>query len=160
MSETVTSYPDTYSLANMAEHIGRTFGPSAPRLIDQPKIQMFADATGDQQWIHTDVERAKRESPFGGPIAHGYLTLSLIAADQIGLGVYPADAAGVMNYGLNKVRFLSPVPEGAEVTLSSTLLEVEEKPNGRWLLRVNNEINLVGSGKPAVIAETLGMVFA
>ncbi|WP_372603214.1 MaoC family dehydratase [Actibacterium sp.] len=159
-SDNLRTYPECYSLTNMAAHVGRTFGPGAPQLIDQGRIQMFADATGDQQWLHTDVERAKRESPFGGPIAHGYLTLSLIAAEQIAIGIYPSDASGIMNYGINKVRFLAPVPAGATVTLSATLLEVTEKSEGRWLLRVSNTINLTDSGKPAVIAETLGMVFA
>ena len=78
----------------------------------------FAACTGDRQWIHVDVERAKRESPFGGPIAHGYLTLSLVAAMVMELGVIPPDAATGLNYGLDKVRFIAPVKAGARVRMS------------------------------------------
>lgn len=159
MTDTNLSFPETYGLGNLTGHVGRVFGPGTPVLVDQAKIDSFAEATGDRQWIHVDPERARREGPFGGPIAHGYLTLSLLAAMQMELGIYPADAAGVMNYGLNRVRFLAPVPAGSRVVLVSTLLGVEEKPGRRWLLRVENEIRLADGG-PVVMAETLGLVFA
>ena len=84
-------------------------------MVGQPRIDGFAEVTGDHQWIHVDVERARDEAPFGGPVAHGFLTLSLLAAAISEAGVVPADAKGVINYGLDKVRFLAPVPAGAEV---------------------------------------------
>lgn len=148
-----------YGLAEMGAHVGRVFGPGAGRLVDQAMIDRFAEATGDRQWIHVDPDRARREGPFGGPIAHGYLTLSLLAGMQMDLGIYPGDASAVMNYGLNRVRFLAPVPAGARVVLVSGLVGVEEKPGRRWLLRVENEIRLEGGG-PAVMAETLALVIA
>ena len=84
-----------------------------------------AACTGDRQWIHVDVDRARRESPFGGPIAHGYLTLSLVAAMVMELGVVPPDAATGLNYGLDKVRFIAPVKAGARVRTRANLMSAE-----------------------------------
>src|SRR4029077_21224346 len=83
--------------------VGRDLGVSEWVIVDQDRIDQFAACTGDRQWIHVDVDRARRESPFGGPIAHGYLTLSLVAAMVMDLGVIPPDAATALNYGLDKV---------------------------------------------------------
>lgn len=159
MSENKT-FPDTYTVENVEEHVGRTFGPSTPVTVDQPRIQGFADVTGDQQWIHVDVERAKAQSPFGGPIAHGYLTLSLLAAAQMDLGIVPSGSKGVMNYGLDKVRFLAPVPSGADVEISAVLTGVERKAGGRILIRSTVTAQVVGAEGPALMAETLAMAFA
>ena len=90
-----------YSMANAAQFAGREFGASEWITLDQDRIDAFAACSGDRQWIHVDVERAKRESPFGGPIAHGYLTLSLVAAMIMELGVIPPDATTGLNYGLD-----------------------------------------------------------
>ena len=94
------------------------------------RIDEFADCTGDRQWIHVDVERARRESPYGGTIAHGYLTLSLAASLSIEAGVIPSDAAAALNYGLDKVRFIAPVKAGARVRNRVVLVAVEDK--GGW----------------------------
>src|SRR5579864_6498849 len=98
---TTTGHATTpqYSLATAPQCVGRDLGVSEWVTVDQDRINRFAACTGDQQWIHVDVERAKRESPFGGPIAHGYLTLSLVAAMVMELGVIPPDAATGLNYG-------------------------------------------------------------
>jgi acyl dehydratase len=96
-------------MATTAQFIGHEFGASDWVAVDQDRINQFAACTGDRQWIHVDVARATRESPFGGPIAHGYLTLSLVAATVMELGVIPEDAATGLNYGLDKVRFIAPV---------------------------------------------------
>ena len=102
-----------YTLATVSEFVGRGLGVSNWVTVDQDRIDRFAACTGDDQWIHVDVERARRESPFGGTIAHGYLTLSLLATTLREMGVIPPDAASGLNYGLDKVRFIAPVVAGA-----------------------------------------------
>src|ERR1700757_163962 len=104
---------ENYSVANINEFVGVELGVSNWVVVDQARIGAFAECTGDRQWIHVDVERAKRESPFGGPIAHGYLTLSLVAATVMEIGIIPPDAATGLNYGVDKVRFIAPVKAGA-----------------------------------------------
>ena len=103
------------TVATLADWVGKEIGTSSWVTVSQERINAFAECTNDKQWIHIDVERAKRESPFGGPIAHGYLTLSLLADMSYEIGSVPKDAAAVFNYGLDKVRFLSPVKAGARV---------------------------------------------
>ncbi len=98
-----------YSMTTAAQFVGRELGASDWVVVDQDRIDAFAECTGDRQWIHIDVARARRESPFGGPIAHGYLTLSLVAATVMEIGIIPPDAATGLNYGLDKVRFIAPV---------------------------------------------------
>ncbi|QAX30759.1 MaoC family dehydratase [Leisingera sp. NJS204] len=151
--------PEGYSLATMAGHVGHEFGASAPIVIDQARINAFANCTEDQQWIHVDVERAERESPFGGPIAHGFLCLSLIASALQEIGVFPGDASGVMNYGLDKVRFTGAVPAGATVRVSVTLTGVEPKGDDRLLVRTSCTVAAEGAEAPAVFAEALALVF-
>src|SRR5215470_17641304 len=104
-----------YCMATASEFVGYELGVSEWLAVDQDRIDRFAACTGDRQWIHVDVERARRESPFGGPIAHGYLSLSLVAAMVMELGVIPPDAATGLNYGLDRVRFIAPVKAGARV---------------------------------------------
>ena len=106
-------HPQATAPRRCSDFVGHDFGASAPVTVGQDRIDGFADVTGDHQWIHVDVERAGAESPFGGPVAHGFLTLSLLAAAVTEAGVVPADAKGVINYGLDKIRFLAPVPAGA-----------------------------------------------
>lgn len=152
--------PEGYSAATLGNFTGHDFGATAPVIVDQDRINGFAGVTGDDQWIHVDVERAKKESPFGGPVAHGFLTLSLLAAAVSEAGCVPPDAKGVVNYGLEKVRFLSPVPSGAPVVCSFTLIAAEEKGAGRTLLRLGAEARVAGGEKPAVICEVLAMVIS
>src|SRR6201992_1381222 len=109
------------TLAGLNERIGQELGLSDWATIDQTRIDTFASCTGDRQWIHVDVERAKRESPFRGPVAHGYLALAMVAPLSMEVGVIPKDAAAGLNYGIDKVRFLGPVPAGARVRLRLTL---------------------------------------
>src|SRR4030095_9304516 len=106
--------PD-YTMATAAQFIGRELGVTDWVTVSQDRIDRFADCTGDRQWIHVDVERARRESPFGAPIAHGHLTLSLVGPMAMGIGLIPPDAASGLNYGLDKVRFVAPVRAGARV---------------------------------------------
>jgi acyl dehydratase len=147
-----------YSMATAAEFVGRELGTSDWIEVGQDRIDQFAACTGDRQWIHVDVERAKRESPFGGPVAHGYLALSLVAAMVMELGVIPPDAAAALNYGLDKVRFIAPVKAGARVRLRASLVAVEPQTGGRLLLKLASTLEIEGEAKPALIAELLCML--
>lgn len=151
---------ENYSVATIGDFVGRELGVSDWVLVDQARINAFAECTGDQQWIHVDEERAKRESPFGGTIAHGYLTLSLLGSLAIEIGIVPRDAAAGLNYGLDKVRFMTPVKAGARVRGRMTLVSAEHKGGGRILVKVMNELQIDGDDKPALIAETLAMLVA
>jgi acyl dehydratase len=149
-----------YSIATIDSSVGRELGVSNWVSVDQARIDAFAACTGDRQWIHVDVERAKRESPFGGTIAHGYLTLSLLAALAIEIGLIPPDASAGLNYGLDKVRFMTPVKAGARVRSRVTLLSAERKEGGRIIIKTMNELQIEGEEKPALIAESLAMLVA
>jgi len=143
---------------DLAQHVGRELGPSDWMTVDQAMIDKFADATGDHQWIHVDVERAKREMPGGKTIAHGYLTLSLVPRLAQTLSKVKKRSRGV-NYGSNKVRFINPVPAGARIRLRQRIANVEEIPGG---VRVTSEmtVEIEGQSKPALIAETIGVSYS
>ncbi len=123
--------------------------------LDQERINEFAAATGDRQWIHVDVERAKA-GPFGGTIAHGYLVLSVIPKLLFDIVTF-SDAKAVVNYGIDKLRFLSPVPSGGEVRLKARLQSAQQKANG-WLLRFRGEVELRASGRRALLTDILILV--
>jgi acyl dehydratase len=144
-----------YCMATAPQFVGRELGASDWVVVDQDRIDRFAACTGDRQWIHVDVERARRESPFGGPIAHGYLSLSLVAAMVMELGVIPADAATGLNYGLDKVRFIAPVKAGARVRIRANLRAAEAQSGGRVLLKLDCMLEIDGEAKPALVAELL-----
>lgn len=148
-------------MSDLQSNIGKSCGTSDWLQIDQKRINDFADVTLDHQFIHVDPERAKA-SPFGGTIAHGYLTLSLLAyfmqSGGVGLDV-PNRTMGV-NYGLDKVRFLQPVPSGARVRAHANLVEATEKKPGQYLFKLEVTVEIEGQEKPALIAETLTMIFA
>lgn len=146
------------SMAHLDDWVGKELGVSGWLRVDQQRIDEFARCTGDEQWIHVDVERAKKESPFGGPVAHGYLTLSLLAKLGMEVGIVPPDAVAAFNYGLDKVRFLAPVKAGARVRLRVTLLEAADQGAGRKLLKLANTVEIEGEAKPALVAETLAML--
>jgi len=136
--------------------IGQDNGTSDWVLIDQAKVNLFADATDDHQWIHVDVENAKK-GPFGGTIAHGFLILSLTALFGSSSKYLPESMKMVLNYGLNKVRFINPVPVGSRVRSKMIISGVEEKDGGRLLVTTTHTIEIEGQDKPACIAETLAM---
>jgi acyl dehydratase len=144
-----------YSMATAAQFAGRELGASEWVALDQDRIDAFAACTGDRQWIHVDVERARRESPFGGPIAHGYLALSLVAAMIMELGLIPEDAASGLNYGLDKVRFIAPVKAGSRVRARAKLRAAEPQGEARTLLRLDCTLEVEGEAKPALVAELL-----
>ncbi len=125
--------------------------------ITQERVNMFADATGDHQWIHIDVERSRKESPYGGTIAHGFLTLSLLPMLMASAVSVPMAKMGV-NYGLNKVRFPAPVPVGSKVRARMALQEVEEIEGGAqlaWKVTIERE----GGDKPVCVAESIARLY-
>ena len=139
--------------------VGEHLGTSDWVLVDQEMINKFADATGDHQFIHIDVEKAKL-TPFGGTIAHGYLTLSLIP--MLGASTDGPKVSGVkmgVNYGGNKVRFLAPVRSGKRVRSHIKLLELDEKRPGQWQQTNEITIEIEGEEKPALIAEWITQFF-
>jgi acyl dehydratase len=145
-------------MATLNDWVGRELGVSDWLLVDQQRIDEFAHCTGDHQWIHVDVERAERESPFGGPIAHGYLALALLAPLAMQIGIVPEDAKAAVNYGLDKVRFMAPVKAGAQVRVRIALAGVTVHDGSRQLLKVLNTLEVENQAKPALIAETLVML--
>lgn len=146
------------TLAGLSQKVGQEIGISSWVEIDQARIDAFASCTGDHQWIHVDAERAKRESPFRGLIAHGYLTLAMVAPLSMEIGVIPSDAAAGLNYGIDKVRFLAPVPAGARVRLRVALAGIEPREGGQMIMKTLNTLEVEGSEKPALIAETLALL--
>jgi acyl dehydratase len=143
----------------LKELIGQTVGPSDWRVVGQELIDQFAEVSGDDQWIHVDVERAKNESPFGGTVAHGNLTLSLIDGFRRDVLQSGGFKLGV-NYGWNKVRFPAPVPSGAKVRASVEVLSVDEVGDGWWQITQKWTVEVDGSEKPACVAESVGRVLA
>jgi acyl dehydratase len=147
-----------YTATTAPQFVGRELGVSDWVTVGQDRIDQFAACTGDRQWIHVDVERARQESPFGGPIAHGYLSLSLVAAMVMQLGAIPPDAATALNYGLDKVRFIAPVKAGARVRMRARLVSAEPQNGGRMLLKLQSTLEIEGEARPALIAEVLCML--
>lgn len=151
---------ENYRVETVGDWVGRELGVSDWVVVDQERIDAFAACTGDRQWIHVDVARAKRESPFGGTIAHGYLTLSLLASLAMEVGIVPGDASAGLNYGLDKVRFMTPVKAGSRVRSRVTIESVENKGGGRTLVKAMNVLEIEGEDKPALVAQTLAMLIA
>ena len=142
---------------DLASFVGKSLEPSSWLLIDQDRINAFADATNDHQFIHVDPEKA--EPVFGSTIAHGFLSLSLVAgipfSQEIGM-VLEGTKMG-LNYGLDKVRFLSPVPVNSEVRIHMKCLDITEKNPGQYLAKTEVTMEIKGVEKPAFVAETLSM---
>ena len=140
-------------IAGLKQLVGTHLGHSDYLEITQERVNLFADATGDHQWIHVDPERAKAESPFGGPIAHGYLTVSLgpVLAPQI-MRVDGIKMA--VNYGCGKVRFPSPVPVGSNLRMGAELTEVEDIPGGAQVY-MTFTFEVEGATKPACVSEVI-----
>jgi acyl dehydratase len=144
-------------LEQVSSYVGKELGVSDWLEVTQEKIDQFAAVTGDDQWIHVDVERAK-ESPFGGTIAHGYYTLSLAPRFSYDMFSFEGFAFGV-NYGLNRLRFPAPMPVGGRVRMRAKLLSVEEIAGGAQL---STELTFEREGgeKPVCVAETLSRVYS
>ena len=143
--------------ADMDAEVGKSLGSSSWFMVTQSMIDKFAEATGDHQWIHVDVERAKRDMPGGKTIAHGFLTLSLIPrlSQEI---VAIRKRSRALNYGSNKVRFTAPVPVGSRIRLTQALKASEKVDGGRRLI-YEATIEIEGASRPALVAETITLVF-
>src|SRR5438034_1541182 len=142
---------------DLAQYVGKEIGVSDWFTVDQAIIDKFADATGDYQWIHVDVERAKREMPGGKTIAHGYLTLSLVP--RLAQTIYRVkNRSRGLNYGSNRIRFTGQVPAGSRIRLHQKIKSVEPVEGG---VRITSEstVEVEGVARPALIAETIGMSF-
>jgi acyl dehydratase len=148
------------SLATLDRFVGRELGVSSWIQMDQQRIAEFAHCTGDDQWIHIDVERAARESPFGSTIAHGYLTLSIVGPSSLEVWIRPAGIETALNYGIDRVRFMAPVPSNSRVRNRIKLLAVEPKSNGRILITTENLVEIEGHERPALIANALTLAVA
>ena len=142
----------------LKDYIGTELEPSDWFTIAQDRINMFADATEDHQFIHVDEQKAA-ETPFGGTIAHGYLSLSLVPHLSMLNAIVPDNLAMAINYGLNKVRFLNPVKVNSEVRAHTKVVDVSEKSPGQILVTNQVTIEIKGEDKPAMIAETLALYF-
>ena len=145
-------------VTELSQYVGKELGRSAWLKIDQQRINLFAEATGDFQFIHVDPEKAAK-TPFGGTIAHGFLTLSLIPKLIEDILVLPQGLKMVVNYGLDSVRFIQPVKVNSQVRLKVDLAEVVEKKPGQWLLKAIATLEIEGEDKPAYIAESLSLCF-
>lgn len=145
-------------VTELSQYVGKELGRSAWLKIDQQRINLFAEATGDFQFIHVDPEKAAK-TPFGGTIAHGFLTLSLIPKLIEDILVLPQGLKMVVNYGLDSVRFIQPVKVDSQVRLKVDLAEVTEKRPGQWLLKAIATLEIDGEEKPAYIAESLSLCF-
>jgi acyl dehydratase len=141
---------------NFSSLIGRELEPSPWIEITQDRVNQFAEATNDFQFIHVDPEEAAK-TPFGGPIAHGFLTLSLLSYLNAQSAIVPDGLVMGINYGSDKVRFLTPVRVGKRIRSLQTVLDVTEKNPGHWLLKTRILVEIEGEGTPALIAEILSM---
>ena len=148
----------TIRLAELLNRVGRDLGTSDWIRVDQSMIDQFAECTGDRQWIHVDVERARKESPAGGTIAHGFLSLALIAPLAMEVGLAPVDASAVLNYGLDKVRFINPVKCGDRVRLQVSVANAEAKDGGQYLVKSKAVLEIENLPSPALVAETLTLI--
>jgi acyl dehydratase len=134
--------------------IGQTIGPGEWREVTQDMINSFADLSGDDQWIHVDVERAKAESPFGVPIAHGNLTLSMVDGFRLGLIESTGFKLGV-NMGWNKVRFPAPVPAGSKVRASAEVISIDDVGGGWYQMITKFTLEVEGNEKPVFVGESV-----
>jgi acyl dehydratase len=141
--------------AGLADRIGQELFVSEWLVVDQDRIDRFAEATDDHQWIHVDPARAERESPLGATVAHGFLSLSLLARFGYAAGLVPPEGSTLLNYGLNRVRFVTPVRAGARIRDRIVLLDVAQKEPGRTLVTTRHTVEIEGEGKPALVAESL-----
>jgi len=146
------------SLDEIRARVGQEIGLSSWLAVDQDRIDLFAEATEDRQFIHTDPAAAA-QTPFGGTIAHGFLSLSLLSRMGAEVLLAPEGVRMALNYGLDRVRFLAPVRSGKRVRGRFTLDSVEERAPGQWLFRYQVTVEIEGEEKPALTAAWLGLIF-
>ena len=146
--------------ADLATLIGKEIGVSSWHMLDQARIDEFADCTDDRQWIHVDPARAAKESPFGGTIAHGFLTLALVAPTSFEILMSKLKLKSAVNYGLEKVRFIAPVRAGKRVRNHVKVTALEDRGGGRFLLTTEHTFEIEGEEKPALVALSQAMLMS
>ncbi len=156
---TVQYLSSEYSYSTIPDFVGRELHVGEWLPVEQKRIDQFAECSGDHQWIHVDPERCKRESPFGAPIAHGFLTLALLGAAVMDGGVVPADASRVVNAGVGSVRFKTPVRAGTSVRARISLVSVTPKGDSRQLAILGAVLEVEGEAEPALTADVALMIF-
>lgn len=149
----------TLSKTDFLNSVGTVYGPGEWFKVDQDRINKFAEATDDFQFIHVDPERAVKETPFGSTIAHGFLTLSLLAGLVPKIQPKIENVQMGINYGIDKLRFLQPVKVDSEIRVTAKVLSIDEKRPGQYLTKTEITVEIKGSDKPALIVEWLGMTF-
>lgn len=147
---------DKIQAAELPGMVGKELEPSPWLEITQERVNQFADATNDHQFIHVDLEKAK-QTPFGGTIAHGFLSLSLLSYLNAQTAIVPEGLVMGINYGSDKVRFLAPVSVGKRIRSRQKILEVTEKKPGQWLIKTDVSVEIDGEETPALVAEILSM---
>lgn len=145
------------TLEDLKTRTGAVIGSSRWFMIHQPRINRFADATEDHQWLHVNTERAAKESPFGGTIAHGYLTLSLLAPALFEVLIEKMNVSSVVNYGFDRMRFMAPVLAGKRVRVHFKLMAMEPKSKGT-LMTFKSTVEIEDEAKPALVAQSLFLV--
>ncbi|MEH6388228.1 MAG: MaoC family dehydratase [Pseudomonas profundi] len=145
-------------VSELTSYIGKDLGHSEWLQINQERVNQFAECTGDHQFIHIDEEKAK-QTPFGGTIAHGFLSLSLLPVLSAEIALRPEGLKMAVNYGLDSLRFIQPVRVGSRVRLHSEVLDITEKKPGQWLVKARSTLEIEGVDKPAFIAEGLSLYF-
>ena len=156
----MTNSPEILTVSTLDRLVGRKFAPTEWIHIDQQRIDRFADCTDDHQFIHVDPERVARETPFRGTLAHGFLLLSLAAGHRQRDFPEVSDAALVLNYGLDRLRFTSPVFAGSRVRYQSRVVAAEPRGQGRTLLCQEAQLEVEGQEQPALVAELLALYVA
>lgn len=146
------------AVSALKDFIGKELGCSDWLVIEQSRIDQFAECTGDHQFIHVDPKKAS-QTPFGSTIAHGFLSLSLLPMLMEDIMIMPANLKMAVNYGLDSLRFIQPVKVGSRVRLLLTLIDAYEKNPGQWLLKTKAVMEIEGQAKPAYIAEQLSLCF-
>ena len=159
MLDATNDHKEALTLSDLQRLTGSEIAVSDWVVINQARIDAFAACTNDHQWLHTDPARAKTESPFGTTIAHGFFTLSLLTELQRDAGAWPVDVASTINYGLEGVRFISPVLAGARVRNRTVCVDVEERKGNAWLVKLENTLEIEGQEKPALVGTSLLMMF-
>lgn len=145
------------TIEDLHRRIGFEIGTSNWMEVDQELIDSFAHSTKDMDWMHIDPDRAARDGPYGGTIAFGFWTLSMLTHFSHEIGMWPADVAYGLNYGIERVRWITPVRVGARIRMQCKLLDIEDRGDERFLIRTDNTLEIEGEERPALVAEWLGM---
>lgn len=149
--------PKRRTLAEMRKCIGKEIGVTDWLAVEQQVMDQFAAATRDPDWIHVDPGRAAREGPYGGTIAFGFWTLSMLTCWSHEIGMWPVDVVYALNYGLDRVRWINPVPVGSRVRMRCMLQSLDDRADGTVRIHTSNVVEIDGTDRPAMFAEWVGL---